>query len=163
MGFPREPVRATNDASMIRLHQQRKERVPRNRGQRPFLSQPSSSAILSSSATAFTLFSVLYCIERTRALDTLEPTMATPASSATTPSPPLAYLQPVVDAAAAVAATSPNSSATEQESRQHAISKIMARAEFSKVSGQPISPQVSPSSVSMGTIASASNRTRQAL
>jgi len=147
---------------MIRLAQQRKERVPRNRGQRPFLSQPSLSALPSSSATASTLLSVSHCVDRTRALDTPHPTMATPASSATTPSPPLAYLQPVVEVAAAAVAASANAGSTEQEARQHAVSKIMARAEFSKVRSQPISPKVSPSySVPMDAIASALRQTRQ--
>lgn len=65
--------------------------------------------------------------------------MTAPTSSATTPSPPIAFLHPSpVSLVAAI--DSGNVDAIEREARQQAIQKFLARAEISKVSLSPSLP-----------------------
>ncbi|KAH9928399.1 uncharacterized protein B0H18DRAFT_1001132 [Fomitopsis serialis] len=58
--------------------------------------------------------------------------MATPSSSATTPSPQLAYMQPHTPVAPATPATN-GVSAADKEERERAVQKFLARAEIGKV------------------------------
>lgn len=59
--------------------------------------------------------------------------MTTPTSTATTPSPPMAFLH--ANPVSVVAAMGPiDIDATDREARQRAIQKFLARAEISKVS-----------------------------
>ncbi|KAF5391551.1 hypothetical protein D9757_002518 [Collybiopsis confluens] len=67
--------------------------------------------------------------------------MATPSSSATSPSPPMAYLQPLVPMASAnqgpsspsSSLLSPSTDPVERERRKKAVQKFLARAELSNV------------------------------
>ncbi|KAJ3887279.1 hypothetical protein GG344DRAFT_90557 [Lentinula edodes] len=67
--------------------------------------------------------------------------MATPSSSATSPSPPMAYLQPVVPivpssqgpSSSSLSSLSPSTDSGEGERRKKAVQKFLARAELSNV------------------------------
>lgn len=68
----------------------------------------------------------------THAPDARQASMATPSSSATTPSPQLHYLQASTVASPQMIASTADNAASDEE-RQRAIQKFMARAEISKV------------------------------
>ena len=61
--------------------------------------------------------------------------MATPSSSGTSPSPPIAYLQPM---SASQQSAPPNvSDSLERDQRKKAVDKFLARAEIAMVSVSP--------------------------